>query len=86
MTFKERHSFDFFNEIINNPEKFKKIQNIFSKYDLLNSKYLKNKNLLFNHPLKSSLEDFYRSNKFTKHSKTMSKCSQQIRKTFKKNY
>ena len=32
------------------------------------------------YPLKSSLEDFYRSNKFTKNSLTMAQCSQENRK------
>jgi NADH dehydrogenase/NADH:ubiquinone oxidoreductase subunit G len=83
---KKNESFEFLEEIVNNPKIFKTIKNIFSKYDLLNSKYLTDKNFLVNYPLKSSLEDFYRSNKFTKNSKVMSQCSQQLRKTFKKNY
>ena len=82
----ENNTFNFLEEVVNNPHKFKTIKTIFSKYDLLNSKYLNNTNFLINYPLKSSLEDFYRSNKFTKNSKVMSQCSQQVRKAFKKNY
>ena len=84
INFNSSKPFIFLNEIINNPEKFKNIKNIFLKHDSLNSNYLNYKNILVNHPLKSSLEDFHRSNKFTKNSKVMSLCSQTVRKTFKK--
>ena len=39
-------------------------------------------NIFETYPLKSSLEDFYRSNKFTKNSLTMAQCSQENRKEF----
>ena len=83
VNFKSNKSATFIEEVINNPEKFKTIQNIFLTQDLLNSKYLKNNNILSTYPLKSSFEDFYRSNKFTKNSKVMSECSKETRKTFK---
>lgn len=83
VSFKTNKSTLFLEELTQNPEKFKTIQNIFLKQDILTSKYLKNKNILSKYPLKGLFEDFYRSNKFTKNSKVMSKCSKEVRKTFK---
>jgi len=76
-------SLTFLNEIVENPNKFKTLSNHFTKPTLLESKYLVNKNFLMNYPLKASLEDFYLSNLFTKNSKVMAQCSQDIRKSFK---
>jgi len=81
--FKGDASFNIFKELTENPEKFKTLKNIFSKLDLLNSNFLKHKNTFVNYPLKSSLEDFHRSNKFTKNSKVMSQCSQESRKNYR---
>ena len=44
--------------------------------------FISQKSLVSNYPLKSSLEDFYRSNGFTKNSPTMAQCSQENRKEF----
>ena len=73
----------FLNEIVENPEKFKTLKNKFTKMTLLNSPYLELSNILMFYPLKASFEDFYRSNLFTKNSKIMSQCSQDLRKTSK---
>jgi len=83
ISFKKNEKLNFLDEIITSPEKFKTLQNIFLKQDMLTSKYLKNQNIISNYPLKGSFEDFYRSNKFTKNSKVMSKCSNETRKNFK---
>ena len=77
------NSLNFLNEIITYPNKFNTLSNIFTKHTILMSQYLINKNIVMNYPLKSSLEDFYRSNLFTKNSKIMAQCSQDVRKTFK---
>jgi NADH-quinone oxidoreductase chain G len=66
-------------EMISFPNKFNLINNIF------NLNYLRvNKNLIFKNiqyfPIKSNIEDFYHSNKFTKNSLVMSQCSQNFRK------
>ena len=74
--------YEFFNEIINNPKVFKNLSNKFSNENLFESKYVDQKNLVSKYPLKSSLEDFYRSNVFTKNSLTMAQCSQENRKGF----
>jgi len=81
--FKKNNSIKFLDEIVNNPEKFKTIQNVFLKQSMITSKYLQMTNSISNYPLKGSFEDFYRSNKFTKNSKVMSECSKEIRNTFK---
>lgn len=72
--------FSFLNEIINNPEKFKGLTNVFTKPRFLSSRYLNSINSFSSYPLKSSLENFYQSNKFTKNSRIMSQCSQEIQK------
>jgi len=74
---------DFLSEIIEYPNKFKTLSNTFTKETLLTSKYVMNNSFVMNYPLKSSLEDFYRSNLFTKNSKIMAQCSQDVRKNFK---
>ena len=74
--------YEFFDEIINNPKVFKNLSNKFSTENLFESKYVDQKNLVSKYPLKSSLEDFYRSNVFTKNSLTMAQCSQENRKGF----
>lgn len=71
----------FLNEIINNPEKFKGLTNIFTKPMFLNSNYLNFINSFSSYPLKASIENFYQSNKFTKNSRIMSQCSQERQKT-----
>ena len=83
VSFKKEYSLNFLNEIIEHPNKFKTLTNKLSSQTLLTSPYLKNKNFIMNYPLKSSLEDFYLSNLFTKNSKVMAQCSQEVQKTFK---
>jgi len=70
----------FFDEIINNPKLFQSLSNKYSKENLFDSKFISQSSLVSNYPLKSSLEDFYRSNSFTKNSPTMAQCSQENRK------
>ena len=71
---------NFFEELASNPNKFQSLRNRYSNEDLFSKKYSSEKNLIELYPLKSSLEDFYRSNKFTKNSLTMAQCSQENRK------
>jgi len=73
---------NFFEELSLNPNKFQSLNNKYSNNDIFNCKYSKVKSLIGSYPLKSSLEDFYRSNKFTKNSLTMAQCSQENRKEF----
>jgi len=83
ISFKTQKSINFLDEIVNNPEKFKNIKNIFLKHNIIQSKYLKTRNIMSNYPIQGSFEDFYRSNKFTKNSKVMYQCSKEVRTTFK---
>ena len=69
----------FFDEIINNPKLFQSLLNKYSKAGLFNSKFINRSSLISDYPLKASLEDFYRSNSFTKNSPTMAQCSQENR-------
>jgi len=73
---------NFFNELALNPNKFQSLNNKYSDESIFDGKYAIGKNLVETYPLKSSLEDFYRSNKFTKNSLTMAQCSQENRKEF----
>ena len=81
----KNNSFDqameFLHELVEHPDKFKTLKNKFTKINLLNSTHLDLKNILQFYPLKSSIEDFYRSNLFTKNSTIMAQCSQDLRKT-----
>lgn len=81
----KNNSFDrameFLHELVEHPDRFKTLNNKFTKINLLDSTYLDLKNILQFYPLKSSIEDFYRSNLFTKNSKIMAQCSQELRKT-----
>jgi len=83
LNLKSSNSSNFLSEIIEHPNKFKTLSNTLTKHTLLTSSYLINKNFVMSYPLKSSLEDFYLSNLFTKNSKVMAQCSQETRKTFK---
>lgn len=69
----------YINEIKISPLKFNKINLIPVKF-LTDNSYFNDKNVISLFPIKSSLEDFYRSNKYTKKSLIMSKCSQEVRK------
>jgi len=81
----KNNSFDrameFLHELVEHPDRFKTLNNKFTKINLLDSTYLDLKNILQFYPLKSSIEDFYRSNLFTKNSTIMAQCSQELRKT-----
>jgi NADH-quinone oxidoreductase chain G len=81
----KNNSFDqamaFLHELVEHPDKFKTLKNKYTKINLLDSMYLDLKNILQFYPLKSSIEDFYRSNLFTKNSTIMAQCSQDLRKT-----
>ena len=82
LNLKSSQALNFLDEIIEHPNKFKTLANTLTKQTLFSSNYLKTKNVVMNYPLKSSLEDFYLSNLFTKNSKVMAQCSQGVRKTF----
>jgi len=71
---------NFFNEIIAQPNKFQMLKNKFLSVNLLEDKYLNTKNYCNKYPLKPVMVDFYRTNKFTKNSLIMAKCSQEMRK------
>jgi len=82
-TKQKSNALHFLSELVDAPNKFKTLSNKFTKDTLLTSKYVMNTNFVMNYPLKASLEDFYLSNLFTKNSKIMAQCSQDIRKSFK---
>ena len=73
---------NFFEELALNPTKFQSLNNKYSNESIFDGKYSTEKYSVETYPLKSSLEDFYRSNKFTKNSLTMAQCSQENRKEF----
>jgi len=70
-------SFNYLLEIINSGSKFNSLNSILMPtievLDIIK---------INNYPVKSNIEDFYLSNKFTKNSLIMNQCSQGIRKTF----
>jgi len=72
---------DFLNEIVLSPKLFKSIQNKFSSLGGGATNYLSRINFVSKHPIKSTIEDFYRSTNMSKNSITMAKCSQEQRKT-----
>ena len=72
---------NFLNEIVLNPKLFKSIQNKFSSLRGGATNYLSSINLVSEYPIKSTIEDFYRSTNMSKNSITMAKCSQEQRKT-----
>ena len=55
------------------------LKNKFLSVNLLEDKYLNTKNYYNKYPLKPVVTDFYRTNKFTKNSLIMAKCSQEMR-------
>jgi len=79
---KNKNDFNFLEEIIEQPNKFKTIKNILSTKNVFNIEYLKRLNYVHKYPLKSILENFYNSNRSTKNSLIMTKCSQLINKNF----
>ena len=70
------NSFNYLLEIINSGTKFNVLNNILSLNIGVNDVIR-----ISNHPIKSSIEDFYLSNKFTKNSLVMNQCSQLARKS-----
>jgi NADH dehydrogenase/NADH:ubiquinone oxidoreductase subunit G len=72
---------NFLNEIVLSPKLFKSIQNKFSSLSGGGTNYLSSINLVSEYPIKSTIEDFYRSTNMSKNSITMAKCSQEQRKT-----
>jgi NADH-quinone oxidoreductase subunit G len=70
------NSFNYLLEIINSGTKFNSLNNILAP-DLGVSDVIK----ISNYPIKSNIEDFYLSNKFTKNSLVMNQCSQLVRKS-----
>jgi len=77
----KKNNFSFFNfnsELILVPSLFKKIKTFFPLFKII----INEQKNLFNFTLiKPLFNDFYRSNKITKHSLIMAKCSQEMRKT-----
>ena len=78
---KKSNFLDFLFEVVEQPNLFKSIKNKFNYSNILESQYLFLINHVSYYPLKSSLEDFYRSTNLSKNSNTMAKCSQEQRKT-----
>jgi NADH-quinone oxidoreductase chain G len=74
-------AFSFLQELVNHPAKFKELSNKFSRTNSLHSKYITTLTLFSLYPLKSVYENFYQTNTFTKNSKVMSECAQNIQKT-----
>lgn len=72
----------FLKEILLQPNLFKSLVNKFSNSKLLDTQYSKGFSVVNFFPIKSSLEDFYRSNNLSKNSVTMAKCSQELRQNF----
>jgi hypothetical protein len=72
---------NFLNEIVLSPKLFKSIQNKFSSLRGGATNYLSSINLVSEYPIKSTIEDFYRSTNMSKNSITMAKCSQEQVKT-----
>jgi NADH-quinone oxidoreductase subunit G len=70
------NSFNYLLEIINSGTKFNSLNNILA-LDLRGSNVIR----ISNYPIKSNIEDFYLSNKFTKNSLIMNQCSQLVRKS-----
>jgi NADH-quinone oxidoreductase subunit G len=70
------NSFNYLLEIINSGTKFNSLNNILAP-SLGVSGVIK----ISNYPIKSNIEDFYLSNKFTKNSLVMNQCSQLVRKS-----
>ena len=77
---KNYNCYNFFKEISNEPKIFQTLKNKYSDENLLESNFISKKSIISNYPLKSSLEDFYRSNSFTKNSMVMAQCSQEKRR------
>lgn len=74
-------AFSFLTELVNHSDKFKELSNKFSKTNSLQSKYINSLTLFSLYPLKAVYENFYQTNNFTKNSKVMSECAQNIQKT-----
>jgi len=70
---------EFMNEIVLHPKYFEKIEKKLISPKIFFSEI---KTYFSSYPLKSSIEDFYRSNNFSKNSGIMSQCSQELRKNF----
>ncbi len=77
--FQKSKKFDFFNEMTQSPIKFNILK---GNFNLKGNFFTKLPDLLTYYPLKSSLEDSYISNKFTKNSSIMAECSQAFRKSY----
>lgn len=78
LIFLKDHS-NFLTEMTNNLNLFDNRQNLYSKLCFNEKNYLNNSKFLYKYPIKSNLEDFYRSNTLTKNSKLMQQSSQFLR-------
>jgi len=72
----------FLEEIITQPNLFKQLSNKFVRTNMFDTRYLSKSNFVNLYPIKSTLEDFYRSNNLSKNSITMAQCSQALREKF----
>ena len=72
---------NFVHEIVESPSLFKSLKNKLNNSNNLETAYITSTSIISSYPIKSSLEDFYRSNNLSKNSNTMAKCSQEQRKT-----
>ena len=66
--------------ILEDASLFNSNKSIYANYTLFENKFILHKKTLCKFPIKSSVEDFYCSNKMTRYSLTMVKCSQEFRK------
>lgn len=72
----------FLEEIVSQPSLFRQLSNKFSRVNMFETKFASKLDFVSLYPIKSSLEDFYRSNNLSKNSITMAQCSQAVREKF----
>jgi len=72
----------FLEEIVSQPNLFKQLSNRFARTNMFDTNGFSVLNFVSLYPIKSSLEDFYRSNNLSKNSITMAQCSQAVREKF----
>jgi len=72
----------FLEEIVSQPSLFRQLSNKFSRVNMFNTPFADKLDFVSLYPIKSSIEDFYRSNNLSKNSITMAECSQAAREKF----
>jgi hypothetical protein len=73
---------NFLEEIVSQPSLFRQLSNKLSRVNMFETKFASKLDFVSIYPIKSSLEDFYRSNNLSKNSITMAQCSQAVREKF----